>query len=128
MLLGGLPFVEVRFRGWYEPVVKRKLGRDEWRVVRSPRIGIGGEEFSIREGYVSDFSSIPRLVRWKFSPAGRDAVGSIFHDFGLTETDRPKREVDTLYLALLHAEGVPDLEAALKFLAVRTKPDSLRRS
>lgn len=128
MILGALPLVEVRFRGWYEPTTGRTRGRDRWTVRRSPVVAIAGVELAVAEGYETDFSSIPRVALWKFSPAGRDAVPAVFHDYGLTSTDRPKREIDTLYLALMHAEGIPDLEAVVKYLAVRTKPESQRRS
>lgn len=128
MLLGSTSFAEIKFRGWYEPLPIGKGGRDRWVVRRSPVVAIAGVELEVRDGYETDFSSIPRLALWKFSPAGRDAVPAIFHDYGLTETDIPKRDVDTLYLALMHAEGIPDLEAVIKYLTVRTKPEALRRS
>jgi hypothetical protein len=114
--------IEILDRGLYRPLTDRRIfGRDRWAVAVSPRIKINEIEFTVPAGFDTDFSSLPWYVRWKLSPAGRDAIPSVFHDYLLSESDLPKWQIDWIYLGLLKTEGVPDLEAVIKYLSVRTR-------
>lgn len=121
--------VQTLARGTYEPIDERTLiGQDQWRVALSPRIMIGGKVYEVSVGFVTDFASLRWWMRGRLQPAGRHAVGAVFHDYFLKCTDLPKWQCDAVLYLLLREQGVPSLEASLMWLAVRTKPDSTRRS
>lgn len=78
--------------------------------------------YAIQAGTISDGMSFPWWVRWKWdclSPRYRAAA--YFHDDLLVTSDKEKKEIDWLFMGALIGLGVPSLEVALFWLAVRTK-------
>lgn len=54
-------------------------------------------------GYITDFASIPRIGRWLFSTAGKDAKAALLHDYLL---HLHNKEATRLFSNALKASGV----------------------
>jgi hypothetical protein len=115
--------LEIDYRGDYYPLDTQDQGRDRWRVDRAPVVRLNGQPLAGPEiGFVTDAASVPWWARWKFTTAGRHTVAAVFHDWLLQNSDLPKWEIDWLFLGIMKANSMPDLEATIYWLAVRTRP------
>ncbi len=101
-----------------------ELGRGMFRALDDIPVtdGRGNVIHVIRKGARSDGVSLPRLARPWFGSWGRSGLPAFFHDDLLnTRPDLPKRTIDWLFLGALHDRGVPDFQAMIFYLAVRTR-------
>lgn len=115
--------ISIISRGALVALAAEREGEGEFQVSAAVVVRILAEEISVPAGFVTDGASVPWWARWRFDPWGRAGVPSIVHDWLVTHRDgRPKWLIDWIFFGLLKAEGVPDLAAALMFLAVRTRP------
>lgn len=113
-----IAFSEVVLR----PLKEKERGRDRFEVVRDIDVRINGSFLCVIEaGFVSDGASIPRLVRGRYASWGKYAGPALLHDHLLATSKQPRWVIDWLFYGALRAEGVPALEAALFWLAVRGK-------
>lgn len=108
-------------RGTFEALDSRRRGRGEFAVVDPVVWSLAGHRIEVRSGFITDGASIPGWARWAIDPWGPCGLPAVLHDFLITETDYSKRDCDWLFLGALHAQGVSDLQAAIMWLAVRTK-------
>ena len=76
---------------------------------------------TIEAGFVTDGSSQPWLLRWKWGSWGRYTPAAILHDWLLERTTTPKWQADWLFMGALRDSRVSALEAGIFWLAVRTK-------
>jgi hypothetical protein len=111
---------EERGRGWLDRFF---AGRGRVKVDREIVIRIGRELFIIEKGFVSDGSSRPWWSSFFIDPWGRRGIPGIFHDWLLSRRLYSKRITDWLFLGLLIAEHVADLESVLMFLGGKRRPD-----
>ena len=78
--------------------------------------------YAIPAGTISDGMSFPWYVQWKWDcldPKYRAAA--YFHDDLLKTSNKPKREIDWLFMGAMIGIGVSALEVAIFWLAVRTR-------
>jgi len=113
-----ITFSEVVLR----PLKEKEWGRDRFKVAHDIEVRINGAPlWLIEAGFVSDGASIPKLLRARYASWGKYAGPSLMHDHMLLAAMHPKWLIDWLFYGALRAEGVPALEAAIFWLAVRFK-------
>ncbi|MFV1990969.1 MAG: DUF1353 domain-containing protein [Acidimicrobiales bacterium] len=96
-----------------------------WRLTR-PLVYEGDWEFIIiKSGFVTDFASIPKPVRWLLDNAGRNSEAAVLHDALWRESKRGKDSridpwhVDGLFRRALYQTGSISLSRSLMWFAVR---------
>lgn len=114
--------IQVLDRGALTPLGAEVDGLGLFAVALPPSVRVFGEVITVPVGFRSDGASIPWWMRWRFESWGRCAIAALIHDWLLSLRDRPKREIDLIFLGVLQAEGVPDFQAVCMYLAVRTRP------
>ena len=106
--------------------VRHEVGED-WRLL-APLVFEGSRDFFvIREGFRTDFASIPRPVRWLFDTAGGNSEPGVLHDAVWRESKRtdgvPRRidpwDADGLFRRALRESGATALTRGLMWIAVR---------
>lgn len=106
--------------------VRHEIG-EHWRLL-DPLVFEGRDDFFvIREGFRTDFASIPRPVRWLFDTAGSNSEPGVLHDAVWRESKRSDREprvdpwdADGLFRRALRESGSTPMTRALMWIAVRT--------
>lgn len=63
-------------------------------------------ERDIPAGFVTDWASIPRFYRWRFSPTGKHSRAALAHDFLYREAIVPRAVCDQVFLDAMEALGV----------------------
>lgn len=117
----------IQGQGW--PLVVAILDKDLERNGRTTAVLVSGfdyehaqfeERIFVPEGYVTDFASIPGILRGFVSPFGRHAKAAVLHDW-LYAVGQPKRRrfADILFRKAMKELGVPFFSRATMFLAVR---------
>jgi hypothetical protein len=106
--------------------VRHDIG-EEWCLLE-PVVFEGNRDFFvIRQGFRTDFASIPRPVRWLFDTAGTNSEPGVLHDALWREskrTDGPTPRVDPwdadgLFRRALRESGATALTRGLMWIAVR---------
>lgn len=106
--------------------VRHDIG-EEWRLLE-PLVFEGSRDFIVvRQGFRTDFASIPRPVRWLFDTAGTNSEPGVLHDALWRESKRtdgrPPRvdawDADGLFRRALRESGAPALTRGLMWIAVR---------
>lgn len=107
--------------------VRHEIGED-WRLLE-PLVFEGRDDFFvIRQGFRTDFASIPRSVRWLFDTAGTNSEPAVLHDALWRESKRtdgkPPRvdpwDADGLFRKALRESGATAMTRGLMWIAVRT--------
>lgn len=114
--------VEIVSRGAVTPLPTESAGRGDFVVADWVRVRFGSYLIEIEPGFTTDGASIPWYGRWWFDPWGRRAIAAIVHDYLIKLRNLPKWQIDMIFYWLLKAEGSPDFEATVMYLAVRTRP------
>lgn len=97
----------------------------DWVLTR-PLVWEGDREwFVIRPGFVTDFASIPKSLRWFLDNAGRNAKAAVLHDAAWRESMRPEPRIDpwdadSMFRSALRETGAPALTRGLMWFGVRT--------
>jgi hypothetical protein len=113
-----ITFSEVVLR----PLKEKDRGLNRFQVVHDVEVRLNGSFLCVIEaGFVSDGASIPKLLRARYASWGKYAGSALLHDHLLVTSPHPKWLIDWLFYGALRAEGVPALEAAIFWLAVRFK-------
>lgn len=109
-----------------DPEVKLLLseGGDRWCLLRDwsfDWLGTDGREVHrvVPAGLVTDFGSIPRIYRWRFSPTGRAAAAFLAHDWLYAEAVEPREVCDRVMLEAMEATGVNWWDRHVMYRAVR---------
>jgi Protein of unknown function (DUF1353) len=106
--------------------VRHEVGED-WRLLE-PLVFEGRRDFFvIRQGFRTDFASIPRPVRWLFDTAGTNSEPAVLHDAVWRESKRTDGQVarvdpwdaDGLFRRALRESGATALTRGLMWIAVR---------
>ena len=114
--------------------VRHEIG-EEWRLL-DPLVFEGRDDFFVmREGFRTDFASIPRPVRWLFDTAGTNSEPGVLHDALWRESKRDDGRVrrvdpwdaDGLFRRALRESGATALTRGLMWLAVRAAAISAGR-
>lgn len=97
----------------------KKLWRT-WVTVGRVSFEFDGVTYVIPEGFMTDFSSVPRLFRWLVSPVGQPhQVAGVVHDFLYSSGAVTRKQADAAFKAAAAAAGSPRLRAALMYRAIR---------
>lgn len=111
------------------PLDVEKLDSGRWRVLRDLRAtlsdGAQSRSFCVREGYETDFASVPRLpfVFWIMGDTVHRAA--VLHDFLYSSgkdtagAGVSRQEADAIFLAAMKADGVPAWRRGLMWAGVR---------
>jgi hypothetical protein len=81
--------------------------------------------YIVREGFITDFASIPRPVRWLLDNAGGDSEAAVLHDAVWRESQRGVHSrvdpwnADLVFRRALRQTGSPALPRVLMWFAVR---------
>lgn len=114
--------------------VRHEIG-EEWRLL-DPLVFEGRDDFFVmREGFRTDFASIPRPVRWLFDTAGTNSEPGVLHDALWRESKRDDGttrrvdpwDADGLFRRALRESGATALTRGLMWLAVRAAAISAGR-
>ncbi len=92
-----------------------KNGRTIYRLTND--MDISG--FIIPAGFVTDLATIPRFILWLIPQRGAYDKAAILHDYLLLKFDKPKKEVDRIFLEQMKADGVVRWKRNLMYIAVR---------
>lgn len=78
-----------------------------------------GRTFTVPDGFVTDFASIPWFARGLIAPLGKHAKAAVLHDYLLEETELPYGEVNAIFNEALRVLRVSWLRRTVMMLAVR---------
>lgn len=99
------------------------LGKGLWRVEKGFRYYIG-EEWSndfidVPAGFVTDFFSIPPPIQWLLPKTQNGNQSSVLHDYLCVIQDRPRSEIDRIFLESMKVLGVNRFKRWLIYRGVR---------
>ncbi len=101
------------------------MDRKYWRLTK-PLVYEGDWEYIIiKPGFITDFASIPKPVRWLLDNAGRNSEAAVLHDALWRESMRGDESridpwhVDGLFRRALYQTGSISLSRGLMWFAVR---------
>lgn len=77
------------------------------------------EEINIPAGFTTDLDSVPHIPGVFAFYKGRSRVAALIHDYLYAIGDRPRKEVDRLFLHYMIDDGVPYWVAKTMYWAVR---------
>lgn len=91
-----------------------------WVTVGRVSFTFDGVTYVIPEGFMTDFSSVPRVFRWLISPVGQPhQLAGVVHDFLYSSGAVTRKQADAAFKAAAAAAGSPRLRAALMYRAIR---------
>src|SRR3990167_2683501 len=123
-----------------DPLTVIKLSNNTWEVAREFKYFVNEENsidvITIRQGFCTDFASVPRLFWWLFPPDGKYTQAAVVHDFlysikGQTRSsfteppvilngkNRARRECDDIFLEAMGVLNVSVLTRHTMYRAVR---------
>lgn len=84
-------------------------------------VGEEGSEnkITVPEGFRTDLASVPIPARWLIPKSGRYNQAAVLHDYLYTIQDRPRKEVDRIFLEAMGVLGVPKWKRWVMYRAVR---------
>jgi hypothetical protein len=88
----------------------QESGFTQWELISPVRYQGKYQQFLIQSGYVTDFATIPRILRWLINTYGPYTKAAILHDWLLTDLI-PARSVtsydaDHMFKRVMREEGV----------------------
>lgn len=99
-----------------------KAGLGLARLLLSFEFYRAGEVIRVPAGFETDFCSIPWWARAFLPVMGKAAKAAVIHDYLLSIRDRPKVEIDRVFLEAMKVLHVGKLRRWIMYLAVRTRP------
>jgi len=101
------------------PVLRTCQESGQWRL-ELPVVWETPEEIVvIPPGFRTDLASIPRLLQSVVPVNGKHRPAAILHDYLFVVQDRPRDQVDALFLRAMAASGVRTTQRMAMYLAVR---------
>ena len=80
-----------------------------------------GDTITVPEGFITDFASIPKGVRWIIGgPLGKYSKAAVIHDFLFATQQRSFRETNKIFLEGMKVLGVPWWRRTILYSAVAT--------
>lgn len=107
------------------PAAVELLDNLEFRLLEPFQFYVGEKEaphtiYTIPAGFVTDLTSVPRLLWSLLPPHGRYAKAAILHDWLVTQAPEiPRSQADDLFCEAMHVLKVPVWQAKLMHLAVK---------
>lgn len=78
-----------------------------------------GRLIVVPRGFVHDFASVPRLLRWLIEPTGRHGRAAILHDFLYWEQHHSRVIADQIFRDAMTESGVTPIVRWVLYRAVR---------
>ena len=91
-----------------------------WRLLRDTTVCLeDGRCFTIPEGFVTDFASVPRCLWSIIPPMGRYGKAALLHDYLYAVKTTSRAEADRIFLKAMFMMGTAKWKAYLMYAAVR---------
>ena len=91
-----------------------------WRLIEPVQVTLSnGELIIIPAGFITDFASVPRLLRGLVSTIGNHNLATLIHDYLYTEQYHSRLFADWEMLYWLEQRGVSKLKRYVMYYAVR---------
>ena len=101
----------------------RLLDDGRWILVEPFSYEIGdkgsGILISVPAGFVTDFASVPRILRWLIDTVGTHGKAAVLHDYLYSRGVPTRLIADAVFLEAMGVLGVPCLRRWLMFHGVR---------
>lgn len=120
VVLGGSPRMRPVFRNAEAPWLGDRSNK--FKLTEDWLVWIDGEMYTVPKGYITDGSTIPRVVWWLFPPTYGPAFrAAIFHDWCYSHyhTKVDKLWADKAFKAIMLYDEAPAVVAASFYRAVR---------
>lgn len=103
-------------------VAAEHLGGEDWRLLRPYTVEWNQYPWGIsaKTGFVTDFSSIPKLLRSFIAQRGNQDGPSVMHDLCYRLNLLTRELADELFLLLMELEDVHWLKRQVLYLGVRS--------
>lgn len=102
-----------------EPLLKPHEDRDFILVGELIYVTRAGEVIVVPDGFTTDLASIPRMFHWLIPVNGRHRSAAIVHDYLFVIQDRPREQVDLIFLQAMEDSGVRWSQRQAMYRAVR---------
>lgn len=115
-------FPDIRFRFYFNYIKNIRKGSNIKRGIQYQLIEdceVWDINIVIPEGFLTDLSSVPRLLWWFIPPFGMAVPASILHDYMYTYGWKSRKEADKLFYKILLTHNVPKWQSFLMYIAVR---------
>lgn len=104
------------------PVILELLDRYLWKIWQPFEFYLTDDATDIIEvpaGFITDLTSVPRIL-WSFLPPdGKYAKAAIIHDYLYDNALRTKKQADLIFLDAMRVLGVPKWKYIIMYHAVR---------
>ena len=104
-------------------VVSPVPGGKRWKLVFSFTYRVGSKDSDdkivVRNGFVTDFASVPRLLWWLLPPWGTYGKAAVIHDYMYQTRTRTRKQADDIFLEAMEVLSVAKWKRALMYRAVR---------
>ena len=98
-------------------------GRHEWKTWVTQGLlsfKLNGIRYVVPEGFMTDFSSVPRVFRWLFSPSGEPHQSAgLIHDVLYSSTHVTRKDADLAFRAAARMMGQSGVGSQLMYMALR---------
>lgn len=79
-----------------------------------------GKHITVGKGFMTDFASIPKVMRWLFDPNGAPhQVAAVIHDYAYSTMPVTRVQADRLFRSACDAVGAPYVSSRVMFYALR---------
>ena len=106
-----------------KPLTVTKVKNRIWRVEREFTYHIGSENGSesvtVKEGFETDFASVPRIFWRILPPDGQYTQAAVLHDFLYNQQLFPRKKCDGVFLEAMEVLEVPKWKRLMIYRAVR---------
>lgn len=93
--------------------------RRPWVVAKDQKYVGGWFEVTVPAGFRTDLASVPRWALWLVDPLGRHQRAAVFHDYAYASQFCTRFEADSIFRAILEADGVAPIRTYALYYAVR---------
>ena len=105
---------------FFDTPILTPLGDGEWRLFAPlGYVTRSGETIIVPAGFITDLASIPRVFRLLIPVNGRHRAAAIIHDYLFVIQDRPRSEVDRVFLEAMEDCDVGAVQRYAMYSAVR---------
>ena len=107
---------------WAEtPLLLYPMHSRKWGLHREYRVQVPeGPLIVVPAQFVTDLSSVPRVLWWWAAPHGPYTAAAVVHDWLYASGLYPRRYADNLFYRHMRACGVRRTQARIKYMGVRT--------
>lgn len=105
--------------GKFSQLDVRVLDDDElFMLTKNCRYTHGSFEYTVPAGFITDFASIPRLLRGIFKRNGKSRKPSVFHDHMVRNNWKTRECADRMFKQMLLDVGMSKWRAQIYFIGV----------